>query len=150
MRQAGALAAAVLLALALGAAGCNLVSSLTPFGIGTRDYSGTGGENLNGDWVGTTASSGEVKFQLGNNEVSNLRFLHIEGACTLTFEALTATDRVVNDGFIVEIALSQGRFVATSKFTTASSCSGTYFFEGLPTGGCPTAGTGTFVAEKTF
>jgi hypothetical protein len=147
MPKARARAAAVLLALAFGASGCDLVSSLTPFGVGTKDY-GAGVKNVNGNWAGNTASGGEVTFQVGSDTVSLLHFEHVEATCTLTFDAPTAVP-IVNGSFIVEIALTQGKVVATGTFTTAGTCSGTYFFEALPAGGCPTAGTGTFVAEKT-
>lgn len=148
MRRARAGAAAVILALAFGGSGCDLVSSLTPFGIGTQDYGNTGDKNKNGDWAGTTASGGAVTFQVGSDMVLDLIFLHVEGGCTIPFEATTNV-RIVNDGFTVEIPQDQGRCVATVRFPTATTCSATYFFEGLPTGGCPTAGTGTFVANKT-
>jgi len=148
MRKARARAAAVILALAFGASGCDLVSSLTPFGVGTQDYSSIGGNNVNGDWVGKTGSGGDVTFQVGSDTVLKLHFQHVEGACILNFDA-TTTVPIVNGEFTVEIALTQGRFVAAGKFPTSATCSGTYFFEALPAGGCPTAGTGTFVAEKT-
>ena len=148
MRRAGALAAAVLLALAFGSAGCDLVSSLTPFGIGHQDYNNSS-SNVNGDWVGKTATDGDVTFQVGNNTVSKLVFLHVVGTCTLTFDASSLTAPVINDEFTVELALKQGRVVATGKFTSSATCSGTYFFEGLATGACPTAGSGSFAADKT-
>jgi hypothetical protein len=147
MRRARARVAAVILALAFGASGCDLVSSLTPFGVGTQDYTGGGG-NVNGTWAGQTASGGEVTFQVGSDTVSKLHIVHIAGACTLTFDAPTSI-LIVNDGFTVEIPLDQGRTVASATFTSSAGCSGSYFFEALPTGGCPTAGTGTFVAQKT-
>ena len=147
MRRAGALGA-VFLALTLAAPGCDVVSSLTPFGIGTRDYS-TEGANLNGDWAGTTASGGEVTFQVGNDEVSRLRLFHEATGCSLPFEDLTNLVPIVNNIFTIEIRLTQGRFVATGNFTSATRVSGTYFFEALQAGACPTAGSGTFSAEKT-
>ena len=147
MRRAGALGAAAL-ALALVAPGCDLVSSLTPFGIGTRDYT-TEGNNLNGNWAGTTASGGEVTFQVGNDKVSRLHFIHETAGCSLPFEDLTKLVSIVDNSFTIEIRLTQGRFVATGNFTTATRASGTYFFEALPTGDCPTAGSGSFSAEKT-
>ena len=147
MRRAGALAAATFLVIALGAAGCDWIGSLTPFGIGHQDY-GAGDANLNGDWAGKTASGGDVKFQIGDNAVSEFVFYHIEGACTLTFEFPPGA-RVVDGVFTTEVALTQGRCVVTVSFPTADTGSGTYFFEGLPTGDCPSAGSGTFVADKT-
>jgi hypothetical protein len=147
MRSARALAAAVILALALGASGCGLVDSLTPFGIGTQEY-GAGGENVNGTWAGQTASGGEVTFLVGSDTVLNLQIVHVAGDCTLPFDATTDI-LIVDGGFTVEIPLEQGRVVATATFTSSTTCSGSYFFEALPTGGCPTAGTGTFGAQKT-
>lgn len=148
MRKAGALGA-VVLAFALVAPGCDLVSSLTPFGIGTRDYTSEGA-NVNGNWVGKTASGGDVTFQVGNNAVSQLRFLHVTAGCRLPFEDLTTLVPVVNNSFTTEILLDQGRFVATGTFSSSTTCSGTYFFEALPAGVCPTAGSGTFVANKSL
>ena len=147
MRKARALAAAVLLALVSGASGCGLVDSLTPFGVGTQDYSSTSGSNVNGDWVGKTGSGGDVTFQVGSDTVLKLHFEHVDGACTLPFDA-TTTEPIVNGEFTIETALNQGRVVVTVKFTSSTTCSGTYFFEALPAGDCPTAGTGTLVAEK--
>jgi len=150
MRRARAHAAAVILALALGAAGCGLVDSLTPFGVGTQDYgAGTGAENVNGTWAGQTATDGEVTFQVGSDTVSKLHIVHIAGACTLTFDA-TTTVLIVNNEFTVEMPLDQGRAVATATFTSSTTCSGSYFFEALPAGSCPTAGRGSFVASKTL
>ena len=152
MRGAGARAAAVILALALGAAGCDLVSSLTPFGIGTQDYnSGSGVGNVNGNWAGKTASGGEVTFQVGSDTVSELRFQHVAGDCTLTFESLNIAPPIVDGRFTLDLPVEpQGRFVATGNFTSADTCSGTYFFEALPAGPCPTSGSGTFTANKTL
>ena len=147
MRRARARVVAVILALAFGASGCDLVSSLTPFGVGTQDYK-AGGGNVNGTWAGQTATGGDVTFQVGSDTVSKLHIVHIAGACTLTFDAPTS-ELIVDGGVTVEIPLDQGRAVATATFTSSTTCSGSYFFESLPPGGCPTAGTGTFVAKKT-
>jgi hypothetical protein len=147
MRRAGALAAAVILALALGAPGCK-PSSLTPLFIGTQDYSG-GNLSVNGTWAGKTANGGDVTLQIGSDMLSRLKVLHVETGCTLTFEVTDAATPIVDNVFTVEILYDQGRFVATGTFTTADTCSGTYFFEALGAGVCPTSGTGSFTAEKT-
>jgi hypothetical protein len=150
MRCAGARAAALLLALALGTAGCDLVSSLTPFGIGTKDYS-TGVKNVNGSWSGKTATGGDVTFQVGSDTVIDLRFHHVAEGCTLSFESLTLAPPILDGKFTLDLPLEpQGRFVATGIFGSSTTCSGTYFFEGLPAGSCPTAGSGTFSASKTL
>ncbi|MHB8836881.1 MAG: hypothetical protein ACYC9Y_14430 [Candidatus Methylomirabilia bacterium] len=150
MRGARALAAAVILAFAFGASGCELVSSLTPFGIGTQDYGG-GAENINGTWEGQTSSGGVVTFQVGSDAVSQLHFHHVAPGCTVSFEALTLTPLVVDGVFTLDMPLDvQGRFVVTGTFTSATTCSGTYFFEALPAGTCPTAGSGTFFAGKIY
>ena len=76
-------------------------------------------------------------------------FLHVAADCTWTFESDGELTPVVDDVFTVEISYDQGRFVATGTFTSSTTCSGTYFFEGAPGAGvCPTSGTGTFVAQK--
>ena len=104
---------------------------------------------MNGDWVGETATGGEVTFQVGSDEVFKLHIVHIAGTCTLTFDAATLTPPIVDGGFTLDLPLDpQGRFVATGNFTSSSTCSGSYFFEALPTGSCPTTGSGTFVANK--
>jgi len=149
MRKAGALATGVLLALAFVASGCDLISSLTPFGVGTKDYSATGA-NVNGTWAGKTGSGGDVTFQVGNDTVSQLIVQHVTTGCTLSFEADSTTAPVVNGGFTIELTLTQGSFVATATFTSATTCSGTYSFKALPSGDCPTAGSGSFTANKTF
>jgi hypothetical protein len=149
MRGAGALAAAALLALALCAPGCNLVDSLTPFGVGTRDYaSENSGVNLNGTWNGLTASGGGVGFQVGSDTVSDLTLHYAGSGCTLPFEA-SLTAPIVNGAFTLEENLATGgRFVATGTFNSSTTVSGSYFFEGLPAGSCPSAGTETFSATK--
>lgn len=149
MRRAGALVAAALLSLVLFSSGCDWVGSLTPFGIGTRDYSSEGA-NVNGNWVGKTGTGGAVSFQVGSDTVSTIRFLHVAPGCTLTFEESTKLVPVANGRFTVELDLDQGRFVATGNFTSATTCSGNYSFQALQAGICPSSGTGTFVADKVF
>ena len=150
MRRARARTAAVILALALGAPGCGLIDSLAPLWVGTQDY-GAGSENFNGDWEGETATGGgkSVTFQVGSDKVLNLHFLHITADCTLVFDALSLAPPIVDGEFTLDLpGETQGRFVATGKFTSATTCSGSYFFEALPAGPCPSAGRGTFVANK--
>lgn len=151
MRQAGARAPAVLLVgalLALVAPGCDLVSSLTPFGIGHQDYS-SGEKNVNGVWAGTTASGGAVTFQVGNDVLSKLNLTHISTGCTLKFVVDTISARLVDDTFSLEMTLETGgRFLASGTFTSATTCTGSYRFEGRPAGVCPTAAGGTFTANK--
>jgi hypothetical protein len=150
MRLSGAGAAAVLLTLVLGAAGCDLVSSLTPFGIGHKDYGGES-ENRNGTWKGKTATGGEVTFQVGSDKVSELLLHHVSAGCNLAFDILDFAPPVIDGVFTIDMpAEIQGRIVITGNFTTASTCSGTYLFEGFQAGACPSAGSGTFFAEKTF
>jgi hypothetical protein len=149
MRRAGALAAAMLLAVALAAPGCNLVDSLTPFGIGHQDYSSSSA-NVNGNWTGTTASGGEVKFQVASGNVLAFHLVHIDAGCTRTFEDTTTVVQVVDGFFTFEIPLPQGRFVASGRFTSGSSFSGSYSFEGLPAGACPNAASASFTALKSF
>jgi hypothetical protein len=149
-RRAGLFGAASLLALALCAPGCDLVDSLTPFGVGHQDYSTSGiSANVNGVWTGATASGGEVSFQVGTNVVTQLSVQHIEDGCTLTFEVTSMQEPVVDGAFTHEFKAAQGRVVVSGRFTSSSTASGTYSFEGFPTGDCPTSGRGTFAAEKT-
>jgi len=150
MRCAGARAAALLLVLVLGTAGCGLVDSLTPFGVGTQDY-GSGVQNVNGDWEGSTASGGKVTFQVGNDKVLKLHVRHVVAEEILSFKALTSEPLIVDGVFTIDLPLeTQGRFTATGTFTSANTCSGTYFFEALPAGNFPTTGSGTFSAVKIF
>ena len=151
MRKAGALAAATLLALALGAPGCGLVDSLTPFWVGNQDY-GAGTENINGNWVGKTATGGDVTFQVSSDTVSHLVLNHLTTDCTMTFkQEATLPPPIVDGAFTLELRYAeQGRFVITGTFASATTCSGTYFFEAFPAGICPTAGNGTFTANKTL
>ena len=147
MRKAGALTAAVLLVLALAAPGCDLVSSLTPFGIGNRDY-GSGSDNTNGLWTGKSSTGGDVTMQVGSSTVTSLMIHHIDGACNLPLEAQSVSEPVVNNVFSVTVDLTQGRFTAIGTFTSPTTCSGSYSFEGLAAGTCPSSGSGTFTAQK--
>ena len=152
MRSARARAAAVCLALALGTPGCGLVDSLTPFGVGTRDYaSEVSGENVNGLWAGNTASGGNVSFQVGSDVVSKFILTHVADGCTLEFDAFDITPPVVDGVFTIEKNIDAGgRFVVTGTFTSSTTSSGSYFFNSLTAGSCPTAGTGTFTANRQF
>lgn len=150
MRKAGALGTAVLLALALGAHGCGLVDSLTPFGIGTRDYS-TEGDNVNGVWTGTAGAGGVVGFQVGNAEVNEMLLQYKTADCTITFAGDTGPVPIIDGAFTIErdlTSLDQGRIVITGRFTSSNTCVGSFSFEGLPASSCPTSGVGSFTAEK--
>jgi hypothetical protein len=148
MRGPAALATALLLTVALLVSGCGLVDSLTPFGIDTKSYSAEG-VNPNGIWVGTTGNGGAVTFQVGNDAVSRLLLVNATEGCNQTFEDEALVEPIVGGSFTVELAGDQGgRFVVTGRFTSSTSCSGTYFFEALPAGVCPTSGSGTFTAER--
>jgi hypothetical protein len=150
MRKAGALLAAVaLLALSVGTGGCGLIDSLTPFGVGTRDYS-SAGDNVNGTWFGTTDSGGAVSFQVASETVSVPKFLDTVADCTRDFTSEADTAPVVDGRFTIQILYDQGRFVASGTFTSDGTCSGTFFFEALGASACPSNGTGTFVAVKVF
>ncbi len=149
MRSVRGRAVAFFLALALGTPGCDWVGSLTPFGVGTRDYSNEG-VNVNGGWVGKTATGGAVTFQVGNDTVSRVVFVHITPGCTLTFTETATLAPIVNDIFTLQVDLEQGRFVVTGQFTSATACSGDYHFQGLQAGLCPTVGTGTLKETKSF
>lgn len=150
MRRAGALGIAVLLTLALGAHGCGLVDSLTPFGIGHRDYSSEG-YNVNGLWVGTVDSGGAVTFQVGNAEINELLLQYVTDVCTIDFGGTTGPVPIVDGEFTIErdlTSLDQGRIVITGRFTSSNTCVGSFSFEGLPASSCPTSGAGSFSAEK--
>ena len=153
MRKAVALVTAALLTLALGVGGCDLVDSLTPFGVGYQDYSATGG-NLNGVWSGTTDEGGDVGFQVGNNEVNEMLLVYKSGSCTINFEGSTGPVPIIDGAFLLErdlTSLEQGRIVVTGRFTTSTTGTGSFRFEGLPaSAACPTSGVGSFVAEKDF
>jgi len=153
MRRVGALAGAALLVLALGVSGCDLVSSLTPFGIGHKDY-GSGADSINGFWSGSTGTGGPVTFQVADSHVYEMRLLHATPECSLDFKAeSSATTIIADDSFRLELNLTdlgQGRIVFEGRFTSSSTCAGSYFFKGRPAGICPTAGSGTFRVEKTL
>ena len=151
MRKAGALVAAALLALALGAPGCK-PSSLTPFGIGYQDYGGGKGDNYNGGWIGATSTGGTVVFLVGNSQVTELLLQHVTADCTITFGGTVTGVLIADGGFRFEADLtnlSQGRIIVEGRFSSPTASSGTYSFEGRPAGVCPTAGTGSFTANKT-
>lgn len=147
MRGAAARAAAVLLLLVLATPGCDLVDSLTPFGIGTQDYD-SGNHAVNGTWFGATGSGGAVVFQVGSDTVIDFALSHISESCVLQFEAPSIAATVVENVFIVDVTLDQGKFTATGRFTSASASSGTYRFEALPAGLCPSSGAGSFTAQR--
>ncbi len=154
MRKAGALGTAVFLALALGAYGCGLVDSLSPFGIGTRDYAAeASGANLNGVWSGTSGDGGTVTFQVGDSEVNELVLVHVTGDCIINFDGSEAAVPIVDGVFTIErglTSLAQGRIIITGRFTSSSTCVGNFTYEGLPASSCPTSGVGSFLAGKVF
>jgi hypothetical protein len=150
MRNARARVAAVLLPLALVAAGCDLVSSLTPFGIGHKDYS-VSTEGVNGDWAGKTNNGGDFTFQVASDRVLNIVFKHIGADCNQPFTLDAKTVPVVDGVFIYEnVFAEQGQVRVEGHFTSDTTCTGTYSFEGLPASRCLnlTAGNGTFAATK--
>lgn len=151
MRSRAVRAAVALAALALAAGGCSdLVSSLTPFGVGDRKpdqnevaYSGV--------WEGTTSSGGGVLFQVAGGLVGPVVLQHVTGTCTLTFSTAEDTTTPIDDGrFTLDLELDpQGRWVTEGTFVTTESLSGSYAFDGRASvTGCPTSGSGSFTATK--
>jgi len=153
MRSARAGAAAVILALALGAPGCGLVDSLTPFGVGTRDYASEGTtENINGVWSGTASNGKPLSFIVASELVTDIKFSHTVGDCTQPFELTAKKVPVVNGTFVYENNFeTQGSIRVEGRFTSAETFTGRYQFQGLPTSSCPgiTSGSGTLAATKT-
>ena len=150
MRRAAAGAAGALAALAIATAGCDAVSSLTPFGLDwTEPASPT--ENASGLWSGTTSTGGEVTFQVGNNEVLAFTLTHSATGCVLTFGATDPLPIDANGAFSLELAEENRVFIARGQFTSATTCSGSYFFEffSVVGGACPRTNSGTFTATKT-
>lgn len=147
-RAATALAAA---ALALAAAGCSdLVSSLTPFGVGDRkpDQSQVA---YSGVWAGPAGGGGGIAFEVSGGEVRNIVLQHVTDTCTLTFAADEATAVAIDgDSFTYDAAIDpQGRILIEGQFVSSSSARGNYSFEGrASTTGCPTSGSGGFSANK--
>jgi hypothetical protein len=151
MRRRGALAALALLALALGAASCK-PSSLTPFGIGTREPDAPGA-GVNGAWTGTTTASSEISFQVASDTVVGLAIRDPAGGfCVATFDLSSVTTPVEGDAFALAVPLTpQGQLSVEGRFTSSTTCSGSYTFGGLSTSGsCPTSGSATFVAVKSL
>jgi hypothetical protein len=151
MRSGAVRAALALAALALAAGGCSdLVSSLTPFGVGDRKpdrnevaYSGV--------WDGATSSGGDVLFQVAGGLVGPLLLQHVSGTCTLTFGTAEDATAPIDDGrFTFELEIDpQGRIVIEGTFVTTETLSGSYAFDGrASTTGCPTSGSGSFTATK--
>jgi hypothetical protein len=146
MRLRSTLAVAAAAAIVLGALGCK-PSSLTPFGLGTRGPESSGA-GVNGTWQGTTSSGGTVAFQVGDDRITTLLIDETTGDCTRSLSTTTDVD-VVDDAFTIELALTQGRVVIAGRFTSSTTCSGSYSFEGLAIEGtCPTRGTVSFTASK--
>jgi hypothetical protein len=148
MRRTAAAGAAGALLLALGAAACK-PSSLTPFGIDWRE-TGSTAQNASGLWNGTTSTGLGVSFQVGDDKVVNFTLRHGAAGCAQEFTADESAPIEANGTFSLEIVYDQGRFVANGRFTSATTCSGSYSFEffSVVGGSCPSSGAGTFVANK--
>lgn len=153
MRSRAVRAAVALAALALAAGGCSdLVSSLTPFGLGDREpdqnevaYSGV--------WDGTTSSGGGLNLQVADGLVGPLVLQHVTATCPLPLTFVTGVDEgaPIEDGrFTFDGALEpQGRIVIEGTFTSTETLSGSYAFDGRASiTGCPTAASGSFTASK--
>ena len=150
MRRAGAFAALALLALALGTASCK-PSSLTPFGIGTKEPESFGG-GVNGLWSGVTNAGQSITFQVASGTVVNLVLTHSWGnGCSRIFDTTGQAALVENNAFHLDVPFTQGELIVDGVFTSDTTSNGSYFFEGLSViGSCPTSGSGTFVATKAF
>jgi hypothetical protein len=149
MRHRARVAAVTLAALALAAAGCSdLVSSLTPFGIGNREPDPVVG-TYSGSWLGTTNASGVVTFTVVSGEVTDLVLTH-QLSCGIVMEFAFDALLIENGEFTAELALEpQGRVVLAGRFASPRSCTASYSFESLPTSAsCERSGGGSFTAEK--
>jgi hypothetical protein len=152
MRRAGALAASGLLALVIGAAACK-PSSLTPFTDWREEQTETTG--VNGHWLGEAVAAdgqpGTIEFTVASERIADIRLHHSTGSCGRLFFSTTTTESVENDAFHVDMTLeTQGRVVIDGTFTSSTTCTGTYYFEGIRiTGDCPSSDSGTFTAAKT-
>jgi hypothetical protein len=148
MRRAAVARAAGALLLAFGAAACK-PSSLTPLGIDWRE-TGSAAQGASGLWSGTTSTGLGVAFQVGDDKVVNFTLSHGATGCAQEFTADDSAPIDANGAFSLEITYDQGRFVANGRFTSATTCSGSYAFEffSVAGGSCPSSGSGTFVANK--
>ena len=150
MRSRAGRAAVALAALALAAAGCtDLVSSLTPFGLGDRgpDQSQTA---YSGIWQGSTSASGDVTFNVVNNEIADLALSHVL-ACGQPWGFTTEDVIIISDGqFSATFTMDpQGTFDIQGDFTSPAAVRGSYAFRGIATpAGCETSGSGSFTATK--
>lgn len=148
MRRGSRLAAAAL-ALALSAVGCDLFSSLTPFGLGKRGPETSEGL-YSGAWQGATSTGGAVTFNVVNGEVVDLVLTH-RLSCGVMLEILLTDAILVEDGaFSTDAPLDpQGRAVLSGRFSSPDGATAAYSFESLPTSArCETAGRGTFTATR--
>lgn len=145
-----AAAAGALAALVLATAGCDAISSLTPFGINWRKPESPG-QNPSGLWSGTTPTGGDVTFQVGNDEVLKLTLIHSASGCLLTLEAPDPAPIDAGGAFALDVADEKRRFLAQGQFTSSTTCTGSYAFElySVVGGSCPSKGSGTFTATKT-
>jgi hypothetical protein len=144
MARGSALAVAAA-ALMLAAAGCK-PSSLTPFGVGERDYSTSG---FNGVWQGSTSAGGTVFFQVADNKIVSLESFPLgPNACEKSFPL--AEPIPIEDGTVtIDLRDGNDRLVVAGSFSSPTECAGTYRYEIHSTvGGCTGSGSGSFVATK--
>ena len=137
------------LALALVFAGCDLIGSLTPFGIGDRGEDTSEG-NYTGAWSGATSASGQATFTVTSGEVRDLLLTHTL-PCGLVLEfAFTDALLIQSDEFSARLALDpQGTVSTRGRFTSSDTAAGSYVFSSLATSAqCPSSGQGTFTATR--
>lgn len=149
MRHRARWAAVALAALAFAAAGCDLVSSVTPFGLGSRGADESKG-TYSGHWIGATSTAGEVVFTVRSGEVVDLVLTHTL-SCGLPYEvSFTDPLPIEGDGFSGDLTLSpQGRVFISARFTSPESVNGSYTLTSLPSSPpCPTSDRGTFTAGR--
>jgi hypothetical protein len=145
----GSRLAAAGLALALAAAGCDLVSSLTPFGIGERGPD-VSQDLYSGSWSGSTSAAGTVAFNVVGGEVVDLVVTHALDCGVLLELPFTEAILIEDGAFSAEIQLDpQGNAVLSGRFTSRDSATAAYSFRSLPTAAnCQNAGAGSFTATK--
>lgn len=149
MRRRAVLAAALVTALAIAAAGCK-PSSLTPFGIGRRGPDDPG-DTINGLWQGVTDSGGPLEFSVVSEEVTGLSFVTNAPGCINRRWVIQNATALVRDGaFTLEAQhTTAGRLVFEGTFSSNDAVSGSFFFEGLPAAPpCPSSFSGTYVAGR--
>ena len=149
VRRAGSSAGALVLALALAAAGCDLIGSLTPFGIGDRGEDVSQG-TYTGAWSGPTSAAGQVTFTVTSGEVIDLVLTHTLPCGVIEQFEFTDALLIQSDEFSARRALDpQGNVVVRGRFTSPDTATGDYTFSSLATSAqCPSSGQGTFTATK--